>query len=77
MTPERREIARLHRIIREQCEAAKIPSDRYGAICHAGGRRIEITSPHQEWLDWALTTLYAAAAEQRPAEDNSQFGVGA
>jgi len=37
---------------------------KYGAACYPGGRCIEITSPHREWLDWALLVLDEAAAKE-------------
>jgi hypothetical protein len=37
----------------------KNPVHAYGAINHADGRRIEITSKHLEWVDYASTALYA------------------
>jgi hypothetical protein len=44
---------------------------RHGAVCFAGGRRIEVTAPHSEWLEWALTALYAAA-EKRLQRQNKE-----
>jgi hypothetical protein len=38
---------------------------KYGSICHPGGRTLEITSAHSEWLDWATKTLYQAAEREK------------
>ncbi len=38
---------------------------RVGAVCHAGGRRLQIEAPNQVWLDWALNTLYAQAEREK------------
>jgi hypothetical protein len=32
----------------------------YGSICCPGGRELEVTSRHSEWLDWATKSLYAS-----------------
>lgn len=39
--------------------------DRYGTINHVGGRRLEITAPYTEWLDYASQALYAHDAFMR------------
>ena len=49
----------------------------YGAISYPGGRKLEITSEHEEWLDWAIKALYEQAERDREqAEENAFVSQG-
>ena len=38
-----------------------LKKERYGSICYPGGRNLEITSEHLEWVQWAKEALYKQA----------------
>jgi hypothetical protein len=43
----------------------------YGQFAFAGGRKIEVVSDFQEWTDWAVAVLDAAAeAEKKKGNAN-------
>ena len=37
---------------------------KYGRKCYPGGRTIEISAEHQEWVDWACNVLSDAAVSE-------------
>lgn len=47
---------------------------KYGSMCVAGGRTVEITSEHREWVDWAVKALYAQ--DDLEKKQKQQSGTG-